>query len=139
MTMIEQLKEELKNMTDDEKKQLTDLLKEEPEQQPVEVRQLGEAMFPRRRGPRGEDLTEEQYYDFKHPMTGLWVEGLYDYSVDMTGKEKRIYHTKDQIAEHNQKIRDEWIQEKRRYAAEHGLTFSDEYNPPVDPRNRNYY
>lgn len=129
--------EEFRNMTNEEKQEMLKILQESEEKPEPEIRQLGEPLGPNRKGPLGQDLTDEQVYDRDHPLTGLWPDKAYDLVQDFYGKRTRVYHSKEEIEEHNRQVREEWIQNKRKYAARYGLQFSDEYNPPDAPiRNR---
>ena len=129
--------EEIRNMTKEERQEMLKILQESEEKPEPEIRQLGEPLGQNRKGPLGQDLTDEQVYDRDHPLTGLWPDKAFDIVQTFDGKKKWINHSKKEIEEHNRQIREEWIQNKRKYAARHGLQFSDEYNPPDAPiRNR---
>lgn len=131
MSIIDQLKAELKDMNQDERMQLLDLITGEAKAEPEpEKKVLGVHLGPSRRGPRGEQLTEEQWYDLHNPPQ-LLSEG-YTESLNFNGVKKVKRWSEDEIRKHNQEIMEAWIQAKREYAAKHGLTFSDEYNPPEE-------
>jgi len=101
--------------------------KEEPKE--PEVRKLGEPMKPDRRGPNGEELTPEQYYDYTHQIDCFWGPDYYEV-VQCLGKKTIIRKTPQEIQEHNDSLLKEWIEAKMKYAKKHGLSFSQEYNPP---------
>lgn len=133
MSIIDQLRTELQDMTQEERKELADLIAGK-ENVDLPARELGAPLGRNKTGPRGEELTEEQYYDYTHPLTGLWPANAYDIVQNFDGKKTRINHSKKEIAAHNWQIFEAWLKKKREYAAKYGLEFSDEYNPPEDRR-----
>lgn len=128
MSIIEQLRSELKNMTNEEKAELSKLLEpKEEERQPI---MLGEPLERTRKGYYEEDLTEEQYYDYVHRIDDWWTTKQQIIEQDYYGRRKISHRTKEEVVKHNEELFKDYVPKKMEYAKKRGLSFSPVYNPP---------
>ena len=127
MSIIEQLRDELKNMTNEEKEELSKLLKPEEKELPGRYDVL---YAPSRRGYYGEELTDEQYYDYTHRIDDWWTTKQQIIELDYYGKRKVSHRTKEEVVKHNEELFKDYVPKKMEYAKKRGLSFSPVYNPP---------
>ena len=107
------LLEEIRAMSPEEKAALSEALNDlEPKPEP-EGRYLGNMRDPRYIKSNGEYMTEEEKYDYDHPLTGLWCYGTYDLIQVFGQPAKKKYRSMDEVDAHNKEIIDAWYEAKR--------------------------
>ena len=113
MSIIEQMKEELQNMSAEDRQALREALAE-PKAEP-EVHLIGQPLRnPRYVKANGEYMTAEERWDADHPLTGLWVYGEYSLIQQWGQPAKKHYYTRKEVSEHNLEVIDNWYEAKRK-------------------------
>lgn len=106
---------EIQSMSQEERRQLAELLKENP--QPVPTRELGTIIFPeqRARGPHGELFAQgsEEEWDVLHPLRRKPY-GYTETGIDMTGRKRTKSFTREEIDEMNRPAEEAWLEAKRK-------------------------